>query len=59
MNLLLKEGFESKVFTGVFLVDGHTYYRINKYAYTLEKIPGKICISTTSGLKLKQKNKIK
>ena len=26
MNLLLKQGFESKVFTGVFLVDGYTYW---------------------------------
>ena len=59
MNLLLKEGFESKVFTGVFLVDDCTYYRINKYAYTLDKIPGKLLISTLSALKLKQKNKIK
>ena len=59
MNLLLKQGFESKVFTGVFLVDDCTYYRINKYAYTLDKIPGKLFISTLSELKLKQKNKIK
>ncbi len=59
MNLLLKQGFESKVFTGVFLVDDCTYYRINKYAYTLDKIPGKLFISTLSELKLKTKNKIK
>lgn len=59
MNLLLKQGFESKVFTGVFLGDDCTYYRINKYAYTLDKIPGKLFISTLSELKLKAKNKIK
>ena len=59
IDVLIKHGFESKVFTGVFEDDGHTYDRINKYAYTLDKIPGKLFISTVTELKLNAKNKIK
>jgi hypothetical protein len=55
MNLLIKQGFQSKVFTGSFVFEGETYYRINKYAYTINENSRKIMIISLHALKIKSK----
>jgi hypothetical protein len=53
IDVLIKHGFESKVFTGVFEDDGHTYYRINKFVYTIDESTRKVLISSFLSLKIK------